>query len=46
MFDVFSANPSYEGVGRFVIGLLHDIEIIDSPDFEDFVRKRIKSFNI
>ncbi len=37
---------SYEGVGRFVIGLLHDIEIIDSPDFEDFVRKRIKSFKI
>lgn len=37
---------SYEGVGRFVIGLLHDIEILNCPDFKEFVRKRIDSFKI
>lgn len=37
---------SYEGVGRFVIGLLHDIEIVNCPDFKEFVRKRIDSFKI
>lgn len=35
---------SFEGIGRFVIGLLHDIEIIESDNFKDFVRKRINSF--
>lgn len=44
---IFATNVcSYEGVGRFVIGLLHDIEIIDSLDFKEFVRKRIDSFKI
>lgn len=32
---------SFEGVGRFVIGLLDDIEIIDSPEFEDYIKERI-----
>jgi predicted DNA-binding transcriptional regulator YafY len=35
---------SYEGIGRFVIGLLHDIEIVDSPDFEAFVNERLESY--
>lgn len=35
---------SYEGIGRFVIGLLSDIEIIDSPDFKKFVKSKLKTF--
>lgn len=31
---------NYAGVARFVIGLAEDIEIIDSPDFIDYMRKR------
>jgi len=37
---------SFEGIGRFVIGLLRDIEILESADFKDFLRKRIDSFRI
>lgn len=33
---------SYKGIGRFVIGLFDDIEITDSPDFEAYIRNRIK----
>jgi predicted DNA-binding transcriptional regulator YafY len=36
---------SYEGIGRFVIGLLNDIRIIDSPEFADFIRKRIELYH-
>lgn len=32
---------SYEGIGRFVLGLLDDIEILESEDFKIFLRKRI-----
>jgi len=32
---------SYEGIGRFVMGLLDNIEIIDSEEFKDFIRKKI-----
>ena len=40
---IFSADVCrYEGVGRFVIGLLDDIEIVDSPAFEDFLAKKVK----
>lgn len=28
---------SYRGACRFVLGLLDDIEILDSPDFEDYI---------
>lgn len=28
---------SYEGVGRFIIGLLEDIEIIESPEFLQYI---------
>ena len=32
---------SYEGIGRFVLGLLDDIEVLESPDFADFLRRRM-----
>ncbi|MDR1720491.1 MAG: WYL domain-containing protein [Dysgonamonadaceae bacterium] len=35
---------SYEGVGRFVLGLLSDIEIIESEDFKEFVRRKLEKF--
>ncbi len=33
---------NYLGVGRFVMGLMDDIEIIDSPEFGDYVAQRAK----
>ena len=36
---------NYAGIGRFVMGLIDDIEIIDSPDFIEFLRKRSESLN-
>lgn len=33
---------SYDGVGRFVMGLLDDIEIIDSPEFFHYIQELIK----
>ena len=33
---------SYEGVGRFVLGLMGDIEIIDTPGFEKYLSSHIK----
>lgn len=35
---------SYDGVGRFVMGLLDDIEIIDSPDFFHYIQELVKNF--
>jgi len=35
---------SYKGIGRFVMGLLDDIEIVDSPDFADYIRRRLQLF--
>lgn len=35
---------SYEGVGRFVLGLLDDIEVLHSPEFKEFLEKRIELF--
>ena len=32
---------SFKGIGRFVVGLLDDIEIIDSTDFKNFLRERL-----
>jgi predicted DNA-binding transcriptional regulator YafY len=31
---------NYAGVARFVMGLIEDIEIIDSPDFIDYLRQK------
>lgn len=33
----------YEGVGRFVMGLLSDVNIIVSEDFKNFIREKIKN---
>ena len=40
LLDTMVCN--YAGVGRFVIGLAEDIEVIDSPDFIDYLRKKQK----
>jgi len=32
---------SFEGIGRFVMGLLDNIEIIDSEEFKDFIQKKL-----
>jgi len=34
----------YEGVGRFVLGLYHDIEIIESEEFREYIRKNIEKY--
>lgn len=31
---------NYAGIGRFVMGLADDIEVVDSPDFVAFLRKK------
>ena len=33
---------SFKGVGRFVLGLSDDIEVVDSPDFQRYLRHRIE----
>jgi len=35
---------SYEGVGRFVLGLLDDIEILQTPKLVKFIESKINSF--
>lgn len=32
----------YEGVGRFVLGLFEDIEVVDSPDFMAYLQQKAK----
>lgn len=32
---------NYKGIGRFVMGLLDDIKIVDSPEFRDYIEDRI-----
>lgn len=36
---------SYEGVGRFVLGLPEDIEIIDSPEFVQYIASQIEKLS-
>ena len=36
---------NYLGVGRFVMGLIDDIRIIDSPEFEAYIREKINCNN-
>ena len=40
LLDTMVCN--YAGVGRFVMGLIEDIEIIDSPDFIGYLRTKLK----
>lgn len=35
---------SYQGVGRFVVGLLDDITVVDSPEFVEYLTNYIKKF--
>lgn len=43
---IFEANVcSYEGVGRFVLGLLDDIKVLHSPEFVSFLESRIAMFS-
>ncbi len=32
---------SYVGIGRFVLGLYEDVEIVESPEFADYMKQRI-----
>ena len=34
---------NYRGIGRFVMGLMDDIEIMDSPEFEAYIREQINA---
>lgn len=34
---------SFKGIGRFVMGLSDDIEIVDSPDFLEYIRGRVEN---
>ena len=38
LLDTMVCN--YAGIARFVIGLVEDIEVIDSPDFVAYIRKK------
>jgi predicted DNA-binding transcriptional regulator YafY len=33
---------SFEGVGRFIMGLLHDIEILEPDELKTFIRKKLQ----
>ena len=33
---------NYAGIGRFVLGLYDDIEIVDSPEFDQYMKQRIE----
>ena len=35
---------NYKGVGRFVMGLLDDVEIVDSPEFDAYIRTLIEKY--
>ena len=39
MLDTMVCN--YKGIGRFVLGLMSDIKIVDSPDFKDYIRGEV-----
>ncbi|MBR5105471.1 MAG: WYL domain-containing protein [Alistipes sp.] len=36
---------NYAGIGRFVLGLAEDIEVIDSPDFSAFLRNKSEALS-
>ena len=39
MLDTMVCN--YKGIGRFVLGLMSDIKIVDSPEFKDYIRGEV-----
>ncbi len=32
----------FQGVGRFVLGLFEDVEVLESPEFKLFLQEKIK----
>lgn len=34
---------SFQGIGRFVLGLFEDVEVVDSPDFVQFLREKAQN---
>ena len=43
MLDTYVAGMA--GVGRFVVGLLDDIEIIDSPELKTYIKEYLQKFS-
>ena len=40
---IFSSDvASYLGIGRFVLGLYHDIEVLGNPDFVAYIYNKVK----
>lgn len=37
---------SFEGVGRFVIGLFDEIKIVENEEFKNFIRKKVKNISL
>ena len=37
---------NYRGIGRFVMGLMDDIEIVDSPEFVEYIKHQIDTMHI
>ena len=37
---------SYAGIGRFVMGLLDEIEIVSPEEFRKYVRKKVKGVRV
>ena len=37
---------NYRGVGRFVMGLMDDIEIVDSPEFVDYIKQQVDTMYV
>lgn len=35
---------SFQGIGRFVLGLLEDIEVVDSPEFMSFLTAKVEEY--
>jgi hypothetical protein len=35
---------SYQGIGRFVLGLMEDVEVVNSPDFVAFLSEKVSSY--
>lgn len=35
---------SWEGIGRFVMGLTDEVQIIDTPEFQDFINQKILNY--
>lgn len=35
----------YEGVARFILGLFEDVEVVDSPQLEDFLKEKVKKIS-